>query len=69
MIKGLILSLQFFSRIPININVDFNEKNIRYSIFFLPLVGAIIGGFGGLIYYLISPYNRLVASFWHYSPL
>ncbi len=63
MIKGLILSLQFFSRIPININVDFNEKNIRYSIFFLPLVGAIIGGFGGLIYYLISPYNRLVASF------
>lgn len=63
MIKGLILSLQFFSHIPININVDFNEKNIRYSIFFLPLVGGIIGALGGLIYYLISPYNKLIASF------
>ncbi|MDR7855777.1 adenosylcobinamide-GDP ribazoletransferase [Tissierella sp.] len=63
MIKGLILSLQFFSRIPININVDFNEKNAKYSVFFLPLVGAIIGGLGGLVYYLISPYNKLIASF------
>ncbi len=63
MIKGLILSLQFFSHIPININVDFSEKNIRYSIFFLPLVGGIIGALGGLIYYLISPYSKLIASF------
>jgi adenosylcobinamide-GDP ribazoletransferase len=63
MINGLILSLQFFTRIPININVDFNERNIRYSVFFLPLVGAIIGGFGGLVYYLISPYNIQLASF------
>ncbi|NLK43207.1 MAG: adenosylcobinamide-GDP ribazoletransferase [Tissierellia bacterium] len=62
MIKGLILSLQFFSCIPININVDFNEKNIRYSIFFLPLVGGIIGALGGLVYYLFSPYNKLIAS-------
>ncbi len=63
MIKGLILSLQFFSRIPINIKVDFKDKNIKYSVFFLPLVGAIIGGLGGLVYYLISPYNKLIASF------
>ncbi len=63
MIKGLILSLQFFTRIPININVDFNEKNIRWSIFFLPLVGAIIGAIGGLVYYVLSPYNNQLASF------
>lgn len=63
MIKGLILSIQFFSRIPINMNVDFNDKNIRYSIFYLPVVGAIIGGLGGLIYYSISPFNKLIASF------
>lgn len=63
MIKGLILLLQFFSRIPININVDFNEKNLKYSVFFLPLVGAIIGGLGGLVYYLLCPYNKLIASF------
>lgn len=63
MIKGFILSLQFFSRIPININVEFNEKNIRYSIFFLPLVGGIIGALGGMIYYFVSPYNKPIASF------
>lgn len=63
MIKGFILALQFFTRIPINMVVDFNEKNIRYSVFFLPLVGLIIGSIGGLVYYLISPYNLMVASF------
>lgn len=62
MIKGLILSIQFFTRIPINIRVDFNEKNIRYCIFFMPLVGAIIGGLGGLTYYLLAPHNKLIAS-------
>lgn len=63
MIKGLILSLQFFTRIPINISIDFNGKNIKYSIFFLPLVGGLIGALGGLIYYLTSPYNNLIAGF------
>lgn len=63
MIKGLVLSIQFFSRIPINITVDFNEENIRYCVFFMPLVGAIIGGIGSLIYYIIAPYNILIASF------
>ena len=63
MIKGFILSIQFFSRIPINIKVDFNEKNIRYCIFFMPLVGAIIAALASIIYYLIEPYNKLIASF------
>ena len=63
MIKGFILSLQFFTRIPINVAIDFNKENIRYSVFFLPLVGFIIGGLGGLIYYLVSPYNAMIASF------
>lgn len=63
MINGLILSFQFFSRIPINMPVDFNEKNIKYSIFFIPLVGAIIGGAGGLIYHLLLQYNIYIASF------
>ncbi len=63
MIKGLILSIQFFSRIPIKIPVDFNEKNIRYSIFFMPLVGGLIGFFVVFLYYFLSPYNRLIGSF------
>lgn len=61
MIKGFILSLQFFTRIPINIPIDFNSKNIRYSISFLPIVGALIGALGGLVYYIIQPYNILIA--------
>lgn len=61
MIKGLILSLQFFTRIPINIPIDFNEENIKWSIFFLPLVGSIIGGLGGLVYYFLALYNILIA--------
>ena len=63
MIKGLILSLQFFSRIPINMTIDFNSKNLKYCIFFLPLVGAIIGALGGLSYYILSPHNLMIASF------
>lgn len=63
MIKGFILSLQFFTRIPIKLAIDFNKENIKYSIFFLPLVGFVIGGLGGLIYYLLSPYNLMIASF------
>ncbi len=63
MIKGLILAFQFFTRIPINIPVDFSEKNIKYSVFFLPLVGGVIGGIGGLIYFVLFKYDLMIASF------
>ena len=63
MIKGFILSLQFFTRIPINMEIDFSKENLKYSVFFLPLVGIIIGALGGLVYYLLSPYNIMIASF------
>lgn len=63
MIKGLILSLQFFTRIPINLAIDFKSENLKYAIFFLPLVGSIIGAVGGMAYYLLSPYNIMIASF------
>ena len=63
MIKGLILSLQFFTRIPINIPVDFKAENIRYSIFFLPLVGLIIGGLSTLVFCFFGKYNLLIGSF------
>lgn len=63
MINGLILSLQFFTRIPINKEIDFNKENIKYSIFFLPLVGIIIGGLGGVVYALLAPHNLILASF------
>lgn len=62
MINGLILSLQFLTRLPIKVSVDFNEKNIRNSIFFYPYIGALIGAIAGLIYLPISKYSNNIAS-------
>lgn len=63
MIKGLILAIQFLTRIPINILIDFNEKNLSKSTFFFSLTGMIIGGISGFIYYLGSHINTDIASF------
>lgn len=62
MIKGLILSLQFLTRIPINIPVEFNKENLAKSTFFFSLVGAILGGICGIIYYLFSFINIELAA-------
>ena len=43
--KGLILALQFMTRVPINIGIDFNKKNIGAMLCFFPLIGLIIGLF------------------------
>lgn len=63
MIKGLTLAIQFLSRIPINIAVDFNEENLRKSTFFYPITGMIIGGIAGFFYYVFSYINKDIASF------
>lgn len=52
--SGLILALQFFTRLPINVNVDFSEKNIKSCFFFLPFVGLIYGGVTAGIMYAFS---------------
>ena len=62
MIDGLILSIQFLTRLPIKKPVDFSSKNLSRSILFFPLVGLIIGGLGGLIYHLFIHLNKEVAS-------
>lgn len=49
MIKGLIAALQFLTRIPINIPVDFNSKNLSKSTFFFPYVGMLIGLVSGAV--------------------
>jgi len=62
MIEGLLLSFQFFTRIPIKKEISLSNRNIKYSLFFLPLVGAVIGLIAGIIYHYISTYSVLVAS-------
>lgn len=61
MINGLILALQFFTRIPIKRQIDFNNENIKNSIFFYPFVGGLIGGIAAIVYYPISKYSRDIA--------
>lgn len=63
MIKGLILALQFLTRLPVNIPVDFNKENIRRSTFYYPLVGLLLGIIASIPYYFLSPLNSELASF------
>lgn len=62
MMKSFILAIQFLTRIPINIPIDFNKENLRRSLFFFPLVGVILGGLSGIIYYLFSFINLELAA-------
>lgn len=62
-INGLILAIQFLTRLPINKEVDFNESNLSKSTFFFPLTGVIIGSIGGLTYYLFSYINKDIGTF------
>lgn len=63
MIKGLIVGLQFLTRLPININMDFNEDNIGRSTFFFPYIGMLLGLISFIPYYFIGDYSVTVASF------
>lgn len=63
MIEGLIISFQFFTRVPINKVIDFNKENLGYAIFFLPVIGVFIGGFAGLVYSFLATSNLMIASF------
>lgn len=63
MIEGFILAFQFLTRLPIRRAVDFNRENLSISTMFFPLVGLVIGGISGIIYYMFSYLNNLIASF------
>ncbi|MGI6227523.1 MAG: adenosylcobinamide-GDP ribazoletransferase [Peptococcales bacterium] len=48
--RGLVVALQFMTRIPIPISLDIDEKTFGSSSRFFPLVGLIIGFFLALVY-------------------
>lgn len=48
--KNFILLIQFFTRIPINSKIEYNEEKYGKQTYLLPLVGAIIGFFIYLTY-------------------
>lgn len=62
MIESLISAIQFLTRIPINISVDFSEENIKGGIFFFPFVGMLIGSITYLIYKIFLPLSVEIAS-------
>lgn len=63
MIKGLIVALQFLTRLPVNISVDFNDENFRRSTFYFPFVGLLLGFIASIPYYFLSPLNKDIGSF------
>lgn len=62
MIKGLILTLQFLTRLPINIPVDFKSENIKKSTFFFPYTGMLLGFIAWIPYYFLASQNSDIAS-------
>ena len=49
-LNDFLLMIQFFTRIPINKNLQCEKVNFRRGAFFLPIVASIIGGMEFLIY-------------------
>ena len=52
--KGFILMLQFFTRLPINVELEVKEEDFAKAIIYFPLVGLVIGGINAGAYYLFS---------------
>lgn len=64
--KNLILMIQFFTRIPIKINVSSSSEDFSRGIIYFPLVGLIVGLFNYGIYYLVKSFDNgiLGTIFW-----
>ena len=52
--KNLILMIQFFTRIPINVEINVKEDSFAKGICYLPIVGLIIGMFNVATYIIAS---------------
>lgn len=58
MLKAFILGLQFLTRLPVNIQVDFHKKILAKTPVFFSIIGMIIGGIAAIVYYLLSFFNK-----------
>ncbi|MCR3955823.1 MAG: adenosylcobinamide-GDP ribazoletransferase [Gudongella sp.] len=59
---GLILALQFFTRIPIKKEVSFQGKNIGRSLFFLPIIGLAMGMLAAVPVIFLSEYSKGISA-------
>lgn len=62
MFKAFILMLQFFTRLPINTQIDMDSRTLSRGAFFFPFVGAIVGSIAALIYYVFTFVSIDIAS-------
>ena len=62
MIKQFILLTQFMTRIPIPIEVDYNEKDFGKSIKYFPILGLLIGLILYFVYFIAAKFtdNKLL---------
>lgn len=49
-LQGIIVAFQFLTRFYLPINIEWDEKNIKFSLLFFPIVGGAIGG----VLYLVA---------------
>lgn len=64
-LKGLLINLQFFTAIPIPLQLPMDNKHLNGAIKTFPLLGIIQGVIYALIFYLllmISPFSPLAAA-------
>lgn len=59
--SGLILSIQLFTRLPLNLEIDFDQENLNWAMFFFPLVGALIGAMVSFVLYLVADKSNILA--------
>ena len=62
MIEGLLVCLQFFTRLPINRSLDYNRKSLSFALGYLPLVGILLASLAYFMGYLFSYINQELAS-------
>lgn len=53
-IKRFIMSLQFLTKIPIPIKIEFTEEDFGKCVLLSPLVGIVLGGILALVYFLLA---------------
>jgi len=56
MLASFTLAVQFLTRFPLNIKIEFSDKRLGQSVLFYPLIGLFIGSSLALLAYFLPPH-------------
>ncbi|MCF7972092.1 MAG: adenosylcobinamide-GDP ribazoletransferase [Methylococcaceae bacterium] len=56
MLASFALAIQFLTRFPLNIRVEFSDQRLGQSVLFYPLIGLLIGSLLALLAYCLPPH-------------